>query len=94
MTLQNHRRRQAQPAGDHPGVIALQRASDASVNAVLIGQSLSFIPRKSSAVGGVGGVGLDYHVSPNVALFGALEGTMMSDESRVGSAKVGVRVAF
>jgi hypothetical protein len=77
------------------GVLGLERLGDTTVNTLLIGQNLAFAaPGQNDAAGFYAGIGFDYRATERINLFTAAEGTMMTDKSRTGSARGGVRVAF
>jgi hypothetical protein len=75
--------------------IGLERIGDPAISGVLLGQNLAFLtPGRNSAVGGVAGVGIDWHVVDRVSLFAGAEGTWMSDKSTTAVAKGGVRIGL
>ena len=79
----------------YAGVLGLQRVGDATVNTILLGQSLAFATLGKSDVGGVyAGAGMDWFLDRRISLFAAAEYTAMSDASTTVTAKGGMRFAF
>lgn len=77
------------------GIVGLQRAGVANVNAVLLGQNLAFAaPGAGNVVGYFAGAGLDWHHASGVSLFAATEYNEMSDASRTVTGRGGIRIGF
>lgn len=77
------------------GMVGLQRAGDANVNAVLLGQNLAFAaPGSGNVVGYFVGAGLDWRHSSGVSLFAAAEFNEMSDASRTIAGRGGIKIGF
>jgi uncharacterized protein with beta-barrel porin domain len=77
------------------GVLGEQRTGSGNVNAILLGQALTFVtPDKSSITGAFAGASPDWRTLGGVSLFAAAEYTLMSDSSNTVIGKAGVRVGF
>jgi len=77
------------------GGIAVERLGDSSVDAVLIGQSISFsAPGNDFTAGAFAGIGTAYRFTNSASLFSSLDFAFMTDKSVLGSLKAGARVAF
>jgi uncharacterized protein with beta-barrel porin domain len=81
-------------ASFHAGVIAQQRVGAGNINAILIGQGLTFATPGGNTTGGVFGSTFDYHTSRNVSLFGGVEATAFADSSHSIAGRGGLRVDF
>jgi len=77
------------------GVLGLERLGDTDVNAVLLGQTIAFAaPGQDATAGVLAGFAIDFRVTNYLSLFAAGEGTLMSDHSRIGTLRAGLRMAY
>jgi hypothetical protein len=77
------------------GALAAERIGGKTVDTVLIGAPLSFaMPGDDVAVGLYGGFGFDVQITGAASVYAAMQGTVMSDDSRSGLIQGGLRVAF
>ncbi len=77
------------------GALAWQRAGDAGLNTILLGQALAFAtPGKANVFGGYAGGGFNWRQVSGFSVFGAAEVTAMSDSSHAITGHGGVKLAF
>lgn len=77
------------------GISALQRAGDSNVNAVLLGQSLTFaVPGQGSLTGFYAGASIDWRHVSGATLFAATEFNTTADASRSITGRGGFRFTF
>ena len=72
----------------------LSQVGDATVDGILIGQTLTFSPSQPGTEwGGFTSAGIDYQVSPTLSLFGNAELTLREDDRSI-SGFGGLRWSF
>ncbi len=77
------------------GILAIERVGAATVNAVLLGQSLAFAtPGNNNVLGFYAGGGFDWHHASGLKVFAAAQFSAMSDQSRTITGKGGVKFSF
>jgi hypothetical protein len=77
------------------GVLGLQRVGDATVNTILLGQSLAFAtPGKNDVAGVYAGAGFDWRTRSGWSFFASGDFLVMTDSSTVITGKGGVKLAF
>ena len=62
---------------------------------MLLGQNLAFAtPGKDSVGGAFAGLGFDYRTRETVTFYANADGTWMTDKSKTGTVRGGMRVGF